>query len=300
MPQLDTILERLVNEPGFRRAMEQDPDGALAGYQLTDEERGVLDATVTASTGVAGLGAVEGRQSKSAMVGVLTQLADAVGGGATHADPGPVVDPNADLHDKANALEDALDGVLPDGSSSGDGSMIIEPPGPDTDGDGLTDAHEVVRHGTDPLDADTDNDGFSDGAEVHAGSDPLSAASVPRRESADPGIHVAPQGSGPGGVGGEEVGIIVVGGGQPEAPGEETGIIINGAPSGDEAGIIINGAPDTGEEAGIIINGAPSDAEEVGIILHGRPGAGDDVAFNPQPDPPIDPGAPRGGFEVLG
>ena len=38
----------------------------------------MLDATVSASTGVAGSGAVEGRQSKSAMVGMLTQLA---GGG---------------------------------------------------------------------------------------------------------------------------------------------------------------------------------------------------------------------------
>lgn len=275
MPQLDTILERLVNDPGFRRAMEHDPDAALAGYRLTEEERGVLDATTTSSRGEAGVGAVEGRQSKSAMVGVLTQLADTLGGGPTHAGAGPTVDRTGSLHN--TAVNDALDGVLPDGSSSGGGTMIIEPPGPDTDGDGLTDAHEVVRHGTDPLDADTDGDGFTDGAEVHAGSDPLSAASVPRTESADPVPQIVATDDGPGGVGGEEAGVIVN-----WVPGEAEDV------------------PADGEQTGIVINGVPGDAEEVGIILHGRPGAGDEVAFDPQPDPPIDPAAPRGGFEVLG
>ena len=56
----------------------------------------------------------------------------------------------------------------------------------DSDGDGLTDAQEdanlnlVIDAGeTDRLRADTDGDGASDGAEVAAGTDPLSAASRP-------------------------------------------------------------------------------------------------------------------------
>lgn len=56
----------------------------------------------------------------------------------------------------------------------------------DTDADGMTDAREDVNLNltrdsgeTDRQRADTDGDGFSDGAEVTAGSDPLSAASRP-------------------------------------------------------------------------------------------------------------------------
>lgn len=39
-------------------------------------------------------------------------------------------------------------------------------PAGDCDGDSLSDADELLVHGTDPKDADTDDDGFSDGAEV--------------------------------------------------------------------------------------------------------------------------------------
>lgn len=46
----------------------------------------------------------------------------------------------------------------------------------DTDGDGLTDDHEIAL-GTDPQRADTDGDGVSDGAEIAAGTDPLTANS---------------------------------------------------------------------------------------------------------------------------
>jgi hypothetical protein len=81
MPDLDDVLERLVNDAGFRRELEEDPDRALATYALTPEERGVLDATVSASRGAAGSGAVEGRQSKSAMVGMVSEIAGVVGRG---------------------------------------------------------------------------------------------------------------------------------------------------------------------------------------------------------------------------
>lgn len=42
---------------------------------------------------------------------------------------------------------------------------------PDTDGDGLTDAEEVL-YGTDPTNPDTDGDGVNDGDEIAAGTDP--------------------------------------------------------------------------------------------------------------------------------
>lgn len=47
----------------------------------------------------------------------------------------------------------------------------------DDDGDGLSDADEVLL-GTDPLNADTDGDGIDDGAEVAAGTDPTVAESA--------------------------------------------------------------------------------------------------------------------------
>jgi|GEM_PF-2890416 len=66
--------------------------------------------------------------------------------------------------------------------------------GPDTDGDGLSDADETNRYGTLVDDPDTDNDRLSDGLEVLLGTDPLVEAQLLT------GLHlflsaVAPEGS---------------------------------------------------------------------------------------------------------
>ena len=45
--------------------------------------------------------------------------------------------------------------------------------GEDTDSDGVSDAHEILLHHTDPHLADTDGDGLSDGSEITAGLNPL-------------------------------------------------------------------------------------------------------------------------------
>ena len=55
----------------------------------------------------------------------------------------------------------------------------LDPWTTDSDNDGLSDAEEVVEHGTDPHDPDTDNDGYADGEEVAAGTDPLDPHSKP-------------------------------------------------------------------------------------------------------------------------
>ena len=56
----------------------------------------------------------------------------------------------------------------------------IDEEGSDPDGDGVPGIwNEYLSSGTDPFMSDTDGDGFSDGAELIAGSDPLSAASFP-------------------------------------------------------------------------------------------------------------------------
>jgi hypothetical protein len=49
----------------------------------------------------------------------------------------------------------------------------------DTDHDGLRDRAEIFKYKTNPRKKDTDGDGAWDGTEVHAGTDPLSAASKP-------------------------------------------------------------------------------------------------------------------------
>lgn len=51
-------------------------------------------------------------------------------------------------------------------------------PGPDSDGDGLSDIDEI-RFGSDPFLADTDSDGANDLAEYTAGTDPRNASSFP-------------------------------------------------------------------------------------------------------------------------
>lgn len=80
-----------------------------------------------------------------------------------------------DPNDPIDALED-LDG---DGLSNAQ-ELLQFGTGlrtPDSDGDGLLDGDEVNRYGTNPALFDTDGDGLSDGLEILTGSDPLDAAS---------------------------------------------------------------------------------------------------------------------------
>jgi len=48
--------------------------------------------------------------------------------------------------------------------------------GPDADGDGLSDADEIILHGSDPADPDSDDDGATDGTEAARCRSPLSGA----------------------------------------------------------------------------------------------------------------------------
>ncbi len=65
----------------------------------------------------------------------------------------------------------AFDGSVSDAGFTGARDSAVDD-GPDTDGDGLSDAAEMAR-GTDPNDPDSDDDGLSDGDEVARGTDPL-------------------------------------------------------------------------------------------------------------------------------
>src|SRR4051794_32090723 len=77
MSDLDEVLERLVVDPLFQSALSADAATALAGYDLTPEELGLLGAPVVAGPGADHT--VEVRTSKSGMVGLLGPIAAAFG-----------------------------------------------------------------------------------------------------------------------------------------------------------------------------------------------------------------------------
>jgi hypothetical protein len=77
MSDFDAVLERLLTDPAFRAALAADPESALAGLSLSDDERDLLYAQV--STDAGGERQVEQRTSKAGLFGLLSPLAEAVG-----------------------------------------------------------------------------------------------------------------------------------------------------------------------------------------------------------------------------
>src|SRR2546421_8818175 len=69
MSDFDTVLERLVTDPGFAAQLSADPAGALAGYRLSADEVDLLRSQV--SMGDGGGRSVETRTSKASMMGLL-------------------------------------------------------------------------------------------------------------------------------------------------------------------------------------------------------------------------------------
>jgi hypothetical protein len=79
-----------------------------------------------------------------------------------------------------DAVRPTDDGAIDtDGDGLSDAEELLlgtDPDKADTDRDGLTDGEEVRIVGTDPRNADTDGDGFSDGDELYSGFDPMTAS----------------------------------------------------------------------------------------------------------------------------
>lgn len=196
MADIDDVMERIVNDPSFRGALRGDPRRALDTYDLSPTDLQLLATAITDAPGTRG--AVEGRQSRSAMVGMLGQLLDAAGSGPAtgsamqpgRGDGGPApaqADPTESTHvgvvapisahqagsglqvdgdafeDLINPMGDADGDGLPNGLEKGLGTDLFDA---DTDGDGLSDAEELMED-TNPFDPDTDGDSLADGAEVY-------------------------------------------------------------------------------------------------------------------------------------
>jgi hypothetical protein len=89
MSDFDTVLERLLVDPSFQARLADDPNAALAGYALTDDERELLRAQVTGDTG--GNQQVEQRTSKASLFGLLSPMAGVggLGDAAAHAANSP-------------------------------------------------------------------------------------------------------------------------------------------------------------------------------------------------------------------
>ncbi|WFE26952.1 Os1348 family NHLP clan protein [Solwaraspora sp. WMMD791] len=73
MSDFDTVLERLLTDPGFASRLAADPAGALAGYQLTADERELL-ATQAGDAAPGAPAAVETRANQSSAFGLFSPL----------------------------------------------------------------------------------------------------------------------------------------------------------------------------------------------------------------------------------
>jgi hypothetical protein len=92
MSDFDDVLERLLNDPGFKAALAADPQRALFGYRLDPEERELLGVQFVAGEG--GERTVEIRTNKSGVVGLVGPVAAALGvavSGASNATAGASV-----------------------------------------------------------------------------------------------------------------------------------------------------------------------------------------------------------------
>jgi hypothetical protein len=164
MSDFDTVLERLVTDPGFARALAADPNAALAGYRLDADEVALLRSQVSAGDG--GDRRVEERTSKASMVGLLGSLggigtghqgaAAAVGHELAaqqhhHAGFGPNV-PNP--YDTPPPAE-----TTAAGPGFGDQPAVGYHPRIDADGDGRWDHYTAVRHADGSVDVYEDRNG---------------------------------------------------------------------------------------------------------------------------------------------
>ncbi|HET8682931.1 MAG TPA: hypothetical protein VFM54_13835 [Micromonosporaceae bacterium] len=100
MSDFDTVLERLLTDPAFAAALATDRSAALSGYHLAPDEIALLSAQLGGDQG--GQHAVEARESKASIFGLLAPLVEASGlgtgarggigavGHGEHSGPGPV------------------------------------------------------------------------------------------------------------------------------------------------------------------------------------------------------------------
>ncbi len=200
MSDFDMVLERLVTDPGFARALAADPSAALTGYRLDPDEVELLRSQVSA--GDSGGRTVETRTSKAGIAGLLAPLSGLglggaeqhfagsagaeqhLGGGGAgphpHSGFGPNVrtglapldsgegsNPYANPYDSGPAAGEAVRTDLGDQPATGYHARV------DADGDGRWDQYTAVRHADGGVDVyvDRNRDGRIDFAGHDANGD---------------------------------------------------------------------------------------------------------------------------------
>lgn len=166
MSDFDEVLERLLTDPGFPVALRANADAALAGYQLSDEERELLGAQVDLSAGEERT--VDMRVSKSGIMGMvgpvvsalgMSVVSDASGTLGTTGGGGGVLD--------AGGPQQTLD-VLAPHQIMDDGSAPVEAVGyhtrVDVNGDGVWDSYRAFERPDGGVDihVDLNHDGVDD------------------------------------------------------------------------------------------------------------------------------------------
>ncbi len=145
------------NEPNY--AADSDGDGLINPLDPDSDNDGLFDGTE--------LGVISADLGPGTNTGAGNFIPDG-DGGATTTNP---LRADSDGGGVTDGAEDSdRDGVVDAGEGDPNDPSDDSPAPPDADGDGLTDAQEVVL-GTDPMDADSDDDGVLDGAELNYGSD---------------------------------------------------------------------------------------------------------------------------------
>ena len=148
MSDFDDVLERLLSDPPFAAALAEDPDRALAGYQLGEDEIELLRSQMSPGDTGGAASVVEGRTTKSSTFGLFSSLGDWSEFGSA----------------AGVAAQAAAEGVPP--VPGGGGSMVAahsalgDAPGRDLDevpavarmGDAVSTAHaEVVKEVSPPV-----------------------------------------------------------------------------------------------------------------------------------------------------
>ncbi len=142
MSDFEALLERLINDPSFQVALAHNPDAALAGYTLDEEELELLNAQLV--TGPGGDRHVEARTTKSGMAGLLGPVVAALGvasGGPPSGGQSMGAAPATDTFGKAPKASESFGGASDDAGSGG-GSGSSEAFGPAAGSDSLGPAPE--------------------------------------------------------------------------------------------------------------------------------------------------------------
>jgi len=121
---VNQVIQRAVSDAAFRRQLQRDPSGALAGFDLTKDERSAItsgDPTRLTSFGI------DQRMSKAFVIGGMGEANKMVVGDASASSTGVLVDESGLTGHGALIDDGAASGhgaLIDDGAASGHGALL--------------------------------------------------------------------------------------------------------------------------------------------------------------------------------